>query len=173
MKLPAWMFKQICNSLHRLKIKNYEEYRRTLHWGIVSHDLRKDHCEDCKITKVCLVVHHLNYSCLGRETRKDVRTLCGVCHIKEHKRLLEESGVAVSLKKNPKPMRGIRSITKTKRYTTADYLPKPKVASPIRCKAVPKPRPSTLESKCNECGCYRKDLTYGICEPCSRWVIPK
>ena len=40
-------------------------------------------CQECH-SNVDLQCHHLNYQCLGNETKEDIQVLCDKCHEKKH-----------------------------------------------------------------------------------------
>ncbi len=64
---------------------DYRVYIKSKEWCEKSKQFRAEtgKCEKCGSLND-LQCHHLHYRTLGRETRKDIQVLCGICHMKVH-----------------------------------------------------------------------------------------
>lgn len=74
--IPFWKYLNL-NHL------TYKEYLQSSHWIKIANKFKKDKCEICN-SDANLNLHHLSYKNMGRETLKDVCTLCIRCHKSSH-----------------------------------------------------------------------------------------
>jgi hypothetical protein len=83
-----------CMRVMVLRSMPYDEYLRTVHWGLVREEVMREARWVCICGERARDAHHVSYERIGYEQPGDVIALCRSCHERWHRTWIHRSRAA-------------------------------------------------------------------------------